>query len=183
MALRRIPIQNLADPRHEVVVLEGRANERLPSNRVYVDLDTGKVINGSKGARLSQLRGREIELPRTTWFSLNVNRLRKETLEMQRIFNGRFQLYEDTEKSGRSWARFIWIGFDPRGRHEIVARYSKLHPFRQMEIKVIPDIETKHKIGGGICYLEDHEWNPDWTAATAIATAIRFLSDYYNGRI
>jgi len=186
MAIKRIPIENLADATHGKVALEGNSWDRLPRSSVYVDPQTGRIVDGSKGATLGNLHGNEIELPRTTWHRLNpneYNRLRKESLEMMRIFELRFNLLVDTTKE--NWEALQWKGKHPSGRHVITARYSKAHPYAPMMIFVFPDdLDTHHKFGdGSICYLNGSEWNPNWTAATAVGIAIRYLTEYYKGEL
>lgn len=186
MTIKRIPIENLTDANHGRVALEGNSWDRLPKSSVYVDPKTGKIIDGSKGATLGELRGDEVELPRTTWHQLSsceYDRLRKETLEMMKIFGLQFNLLVDNTKP--NWEAFFWKGHHPSGRHTITACYSKTHPYGPMRIFVAPnDLDTHHKFkDGSICYLKESEWNPNWTAATAIGTAIRYLTTYYQGAL
>jgi len=180
MAIRRVPIENLSDANHGRVALEGDSSDRLPPRSVYVNPVTGTIIDGSKGATLGELHGNEIELPRTTWHQLcpvEYNRLRKESLEMMKIFGRKFDLLVDDSKP--NWEAFFWEGKHPSWRHTITAKYSKIHPYSPMKIFVSPDdLDTHHKCGdGSICYLDDGEWSSNWTAATAIGTAIRYLTE------
>ncbi len=64
--MKRIRVNSVADEKHGQVVLEGRHNERLPSNRMYISQD-GTIIDPREGGSFSQLQGGEIEFPRTTW--------------------------------------------------------------------------------------------------------------------
>ncbi len=92
-----------------------------------------------------------------------------------------FQLYEDTSRERDSWDRYFWRGRAPSG-HTVIARYDKAHPFLPMKIFIEPDIDTHHKLpDGSVCYLKDSEWSPNWTAATAILTAFRFLDEHRKG--
>ncbi|MBW2149698.1 MAG: hypothetical protein JRG73_18075 [Deltaproteobacteria bacterium] len=103
----------------------------------------------------------------------------KEVLVMPGL--GHFQLYEDTSRERESWDRYLWRGRSPTG-HTVIAKYDSAHLFLPMRIFVEPDIDTCHKLAdGSICYLKDFEWSPNWTAATAILTAFRFLDEYGKG--
>ncbi len=68
MAIKRVMVETVADPRHGSIFLEGEHHDELPQDRVYVDPHTGIVLDGGKGHRLADLRGNEIELPKTTWY-------------------------------------------------------------------------------------------------------------------
>ena len=68
MALQRVPIQTLADPTHRAVELQGNRNDKLPTDKVYVDPQSGHVQDGRRGDQLKDLRGNEMERPRTTWY-------------------------------------------------------------------------------------------------------------------
>ncbi len=184
MAIRRVPIENLSEPGHRPIFLRGEEDSTLPKNKVYVDPTTGRVLSGQRGDKLRHLLGREIELPLTTWY-LDRDRLGDEIREVQRILGPDFQLYMDDEKGLSSWESFFWMGHHPGGPHVIRASYSPLHPLEQMRISTIPDdLDTHHRLGdGSLCYLKPQEWSPDWTAATALGQAIRFLTDYYEGRV
>ena len=67
MGIKRIPVDTLADEIHEPVVLEGEATELLPSDRIYLN-EKGEVIDPRQDAKLIDLKGRELELPDTTYF-------------------------------------------------------------------------------------------------------------------
>ena len=68
MAIRRVPVETVADPENRTICLEGPGTALLPPNKVYVDPDKGTVRHGEKGDRLIDLSGDEIEIPRTTWY-------------------------------------------------------------------------------------------------------------------
>ena len=68
MAIRRVPIETVADPLHGKINLEGNSRDLLPRDRVYINPIEGTVIDGREGDTLGQLKGDEIELPRTTWY-------------------------------------------------------------------------------------------------------------------
>jgi hypothetical protein len=93
-----------------------------------------------------------------------------------------FHLYEDTDYRKDDWGKYLWEGQAPTG-HKITARYSSSHPLRQMSIVVDPKLNTHHYLGESICYLKNGEWHAGWTAATAILTAFRFLSEYLKGEM
>ncbi len=66
MVTRRIP--TVAESDTNVIEMEGRPDDRLPDNRVYVDPHSGRTVDGRRGGKLRDLRGDEIEILRTTWF-------------------------------------------------------------------------------------------------------------------
>ncbi len=68
MAIRRVPVETIADPDHGTLVLEGDSREELPHDRVYVSPRAGAVRDGKRGDKLRDLEGNEIEIPRTTWY-------------------------------------------------------------------------------------------------------------------
>ena len=68
MAIKRIPVETVADPNHGTLVLEGEGREVLPLDRVYVEPEDGTIRDGNLGHRLKDLRGNEIEIPRTIWY-------------------------------------------------------------------------------------------------------------------
>ncbi len=114
---------------------------------------------------------------------MDPRRLRIEQFEMGRLPGLRgFSLYEDTDYPRSDWRRYFWEGDAPAG-YNVIARYSKRHPYEKMDIEVIPDVDTHHKHGQYICYLRESEWSANWTAATAILTAFRYLEDYVLGRM
>jgi len=66
MVLRRVvPSALLNDSR---VVLEGRQDERLPPEQVYVSPTSRRVYDGSRGDTLVQLPPDATEVKRTTWW-------------------------------------------------------------------------------------------------------------------
>jgi len=64
--MKRIEVNSVADDKHGKVIYEGRPSEMLPSNRLFIAED-GTIVDPREGGSLSQLRGGEIEFPRTTW--------------------------------------------------------------------------------------------------------------------
>lgn len=68
MAIQRVPVQTVADPVHGQVDLEGNANDALPNDRVYVDAQSGRIADGRLDGKLSDLKGGELEIPRTVWY-------------------------------------------------------------------------------------------------------------------
>ena len=68
MAIKRVPIVTVADPEHRAVFLEGEVTDAAPKDRVYVDPDSGAVVDSRKGGTLAHISPRMLELPRTTWY-------------------------------------------------------------------------------------------------------------------
>lgn len=114
---------------------------------------------------------------------LDARRLRLEAVEIKRSRALRhFELYEDTDYEPTDWRRYLWKGRAPTG-HEITARYPENYPHRDLSVHVTPDVRTHHKWRDGrLCLMEGHEWSPDFTAATNIAIAFRFLQEHNEGR-
>ena len=69
MAIRRVPIESVADPEHGRMQLSGDSHDLLPRDKVYVDPANGRLKDGRRGDTLSDLDGDEIEIPRTTWYA------------------------------------------------------------------------------------------------------------------
>lgn len=69
MAIRRVPIESVADPEHGRMQLYGDSRDILPRDRVYVGPRDGRLKDGRRGDTLADLGGDEIEIPRTTWYA------------------------------------------------------------------------------------------------------------------
>lgn len=108
-------------------------------------------------------------------------RLRLEVAEMRRIPRLRnFGLFEETDVSPDSWHRYLWKGTAPSG-HQLTARYPKAYPRQQLCVTVEPKIKTHHYLNGGLCIMKSHQWSPNYTAATNILIAFRFLEEVRRG--
>ena len=118
---------------------------------------------------------------------LDTGRLDAEFAEMKRLAQKHpalrnFQLYRKTDASKNQWDSYFWEGAAPTG-HTIKAYYPKRYPIERIMVKESPDIDTIHRIDGGLCLMRPEEWSPDWTAPAVILTAFRFLRDYAEGRV
>lgn len=110
---------------------------------------------------------------------LNVLRFQAEQREVMKIFGRRFQLYEDTSVSRNRWDRYMYVG--KSNRYTITARYHQEHPFQRMNILLNPRPKTHHWYDDSLCYLTDAEWSQNFTAATVLGIAIRFLYENKRG--
>lgn len=61
-------IQTTTTPNHDTMVLEGMPHETLDKTKAYVNPFNGDCFDGSNGHRLRDLKGNEMEIPKTTWF-------------------------------------------------------------------------------------------------------------------
>lgn len=66
MVLKRVPRSLLEDAKVEI---EGRRNDRLPEDFVYISPTTGKVIDGRRGDTVKDLPPDAVEVDRTTYFN------------------------------------------------------------------------------------------------------------------
>jgi len=172
--MRRIPIESLADGQHGRIALEGENTERLPKDRVYIDPKTGRIVDGGKGGKMGDLKGGMAELPKTTWWNMDIGRLEIEAREMLRVFERKYELYEDK-------GEYFWKGRTPSS-HTIRAVYAPNHPFQPMKVFATPDVDTHHKYeDGSLCLWKSAEWSPNMTAATVIGIATWFLKECKKG--
>ncbi len=68
MAIKRVPIVTVADPEHRAMMLEGEITDAAPKDRVYIDPDSGAVVDGRKGGTLANITPRMLELPVANWY-------------------------------------------------------------------------------------------------------------------
>jgi hypothetical protein len=68
MPIKRVPIVTVADPEHRAMMLEGEITDAAPNGKVYIDPDSGTIVDGRKGGTLANISPRMLELPRTTWY-------------------------------------------------------------------------------------------------------------------
>lgn len=117
------------------------------------------------------------------WYLRNKRRLRVEIELMER--NGvNFSLYMDEDEN------LLWRGpISVLGRYHEDVRlvYPKRFPYEEIEVYVLgprlPQI-THHVFSDGrICYISPGEWTPEWTAYAVYLTTIRFLHDFYRGKM
>lgn len=113
---------------------------------------------------------------------MNTSRLSKERREIRNLPLLRdFRLYEHLDVSAHSWTRYFWQGLAP-SFHRITAHYPASYPYAPLKIFVSPDVSTHHKWpGGSLCLMRTEQWSPNYTAATIIAIAIRFLDENQYG--
>lgn len=111
-------------------------------------------------------------------------RLQVEIEEMKRIPGLRsFELFKDDRYSDGDWRRVLWRGKAPTG-HVIEARYPSSYPHAPLFITTTPKVPTHHYYdSGGLCVMRPGEWSPDFSAATNITIAFRFLDDVRCGRV
>jgi hypothetical protein len=55
-------------PEHGTSLIPARSNGHIPSDRVYIDPDTGNVYDGRRGQKLADVPDGSLELPVTTWY-------------------------------------------------------------------------------------------------------------------
>lgn len=62
-------IHRASGPEHGTTSLpSAMGNQDIPSDRVYLDPNTGQVYDGRRGHKLSDVPTGSVELPVTTWF-------------------------------------------------------------------------------------------------------------------
>ena len=62
-------IHEASGPEHGTnLLVPTKPNEGLPLDRVYVDPGTGRVYDGRRGHRVSDVPDGAVELPVTTWY-------------------------------------------------------------------------------------------------------------------
>jgi ubiquitin-protein ligase len=112
---------------------------------------------------------------------LILRRLELERLEMSRIPRLRhFRLGQNSDVNPMSWSRYYWTGETPTG-HLLRAQYPSSYPYRPLVVTVDPPVHTSHRHLGALCLMYGHEWSPNYTAATNILIAFRFLHEHRLG--
>ena len=70
---------------------------------------------------------------------------------------------------------------------EVRLVYGPHHPYEQMKVFILePRLpRSNHHIfpDGSVCYQSGGDWCPDWTVFSVYLTVIRFLDDFYSGRM
>jgi len=117
------------------------------------------------------------------WYLVNKKRLKAEIKLMED--NGvNFDLYTD-DRENLFWRGALRVSGHYHGDVRLV--YNQNHPYVQMDDYVLdPQLpQTTHHIfsDGRICYIGPAEWSPEWTAFAVYLTTIRFLEDFYAGRM
>ena len=116
------------------------------------------------------------------WYELDPERLEIEI----RLMEGEgvnFQLCRDENYN------LLWRGpIRVRGHlhRDVRLVYPETFPYEPIELYILepklPPFEHV-AINGRVCYCRREEWNPDWTALAVYLTAIRFLDEYYSGKM
>jgi len=117
------------------------------------------------------------------WYLKDKRRLAVE-IELMENNGVNFQLYQD------DYDNLIWHGpLSVLGRYHNDVRlvYTENFPFEPMKVYVfepqLPKVNVHIHEDGSICYIEPKEWNANWTAYAVYLTTIRFLNDFYSGRM
>jgi hypothetical protein len=117
------------------------------------------------------------------WYLKDKRRL---ALEIELIENNgvNFQLCQDDNNN------LIWRGpLSVLGHYHGDVRliYTENFPSEPMKVYVfeprLPKVNIHIHEDGSICYIEPNEWNANWTAYAVYLTTIRFLNDFYSGRM
>jgi ubiquitin-protein ligase len=116
------------------------------------------------------------------WYRTRAKRLELEIKQMQKGAP-QFSLWHDTDTGRLMWRGSVCV----RGHsHEVRLVYSKNHPYEKMTVYVKPKL-TRSSLhihsDGSLCYMGGSEWNAQWTAFSVLLVVIRFLDDYYSGRM
>lgn len=119
------------------------------------------------------------------WYEQTIfkKRLKVEILLMER--NGvNFKLYQD------DLGRLLWRGqLCVLGYYHGDVRlvYPESFPYKPIKVYIfdpkLPKISHHIHEDGSICYIKPDEWSPEWTAYAVYLTTIRFLHDFYSGKI
>lgn len=116
------------------------------------------------------------------WYELNPKRLEVEIYLMQA--NGvNFELYED-ENSNLLWRGPLHVLGHIHRDVRIV--YPANFPYEPINLYILgPKLPPSEHVwhDGKICYCKFEEWDTGWTAFAVYLTAIRFLYEYYSGKI
>jgi len=95
-----------------------------------------------------------------------------------------FFLCQDDDTGNLVWRGSLSIRRHHHGDVRLV--YDKSHPYLKMKAYILwpqlPCVNMHIHEDGEICY-QKNEWNPEWTAYAVYLTAIRFLNDFYSGRM
>jgi ubiquitin-protein ligase len=117
------------------------------------------------------------------WYVYDKRRLKVEVALMER--NGvNFELCMD-EDGNLLWRGSICVLGHFHGDVRLV--YPENFPYEPMKVYIfkprLPRIASHVFVDGSICYLELGQWSPEWTAFAVYLTTIRFLHDFYSGKM
>jgi len=117
------------------------------------------------------------------WYIRDKDRLRAEIMLMEDA-GVNFDLYED-EEGNLLWRGSVSIMGHYHGDVRLV--YDKNHPYEPITVYVLepklPPVNPHIHPDGSICYIKPEEWSPEWTALAVYLTTIRFLRDFYSGKM
>jgi hypothetical protein len=94
-----------------------------------------------------------------------------------------FSLFQDDTTGNLLWRGSVSV----RGhQHEDVRLvYSEDHPCEDIKVFIfkekLPCVNYHIHSDGSICYTD--RWDPQWTALAVYLTVIRFLDEFYSGRM
>jgi ubiquitin-protein ligase len=113
----------------------------------------------------------------------NKDRLKLEVELMQRS-GANFQLCSDEHEN------LLWCGpllVCNNYHSDVRLAYPENFPHEKIGVYVLspklPPVTHHVHEDGQICYMKDEEWSPDWTAYAVYLTTIRFLNDFYSGKM
>lgn len=117
------------------------------------------------------------------WYLTDKKRLKAEIRLMEE--NGvNFQLCTNDE------GHLLWHGALTVSGHyhgDVRVVYADMFPSVPMEVYIfepkLPLVNVHIHENGSICYIAPREWNANWTAFAVYLTTIRFLEEFYAGRM
>jgi ubiquitin-protein ligase len=87
-----------------------------------------------------------------------------------------------------STGNLIWRGSISSHGHchdDVRLVYSENYPYEQIVVYIfreqLPRVNYHIHSDGSICYTD--RWSPEWTALAVYLTVIRFLDEFYSGRM
>jgi hypothetical protein len=117
------------------------------------------------------------------WYLTNKARLKLE-VELMESNGVNFQLYTD-EHGNLLWRGPLLVCNHYHSDVRLV--YPENFPYQKMDVYVLgpklPLVTHHVSSEGKICYMRGEEWSPEWTAYAVYLTTIRFLNDFYNGKM
>ncbi len=99
-------------------------------------------------------------------------RLAIEAAEMQRLFPG-FSLWK------RDDGAYYWEG--SIAGLQVRITYPVDYPLIPPAVDEYPHLATGHRLANGLCLMGPGEWNANFTAATMVGIATRFIHDHLHG--
>jgi len=117
------------------------------------------------------------------WYLVDKKRLKAE-IELMEDNGVNFELYSE-EHGNLLWRGALSV---PGHYHSDVRLiYTEIFPSEPMKVYVFEPRLPKANIhvhqDGSICYIDPREWNAEWTAFAVYLTTIRFLEEFYSGRM